>query len=171
MLGRRIMVMQLTVTVECVHSDLFVLLNVRFCRSNISRLYYNISPSLFTAPKLPNTIGKIDWEQMTSVQIKNLYRAIYSIKFPAAEWHGKPVKIREIELTHTSDNVSLNLSHLNRPGSIEYDKAQRCLHVYCSDGQFIRIKRLQVDGRKIIGAADFHAGYSKKLDPCDRYFT
>lgn len=127
--------------------------------------------SLFLAPKLTDSIGVVDWHKMSSIHIRNLYRALYSTKWITTHWHGKRIKIRGIDLTPTAGTGFRLLNDLKRPGGLVYDRIKKCIHVCCADGQFIRINSLQVDGRQPINAVDFNSGYMKKIDPCDRYFS
>lgn len=108
---------------------------------------------------------------MSSSYIQRLYRALYSKKWLIANWQGKRIKIREINLLPNHMDTGLRLNTLSKPGSLMYDRINKCIYVYCLDSKFIRIERLQVDNRRIINAADFNAGYIKKVKPCDRHFT
>lgn len=108
---------------------------------------------------------------MSSDYIGRLYRAVYSKKCLITNWHGKRIKIREINLSPNRMDTGLRLGTLTTPGSMMYDRINKCIYVYCSDSKFIRIERLQVDDRRIINAAGFNSGYIKKAKPSDRYFT
>lgn len=127
---------------------------------------------ILPAPKLAESIGVVDWHTMSSIHIRNLYRALFSAKWITTQWHGKRVRIREIDITSTPVDTGYRLlNEMKRPGGLVYDRLKKCIHVCCADGLFIRIKRLQVDNRAPINAPDFYGGYMKKVDACDRYFT
>lgn len=123
---------------------------------------------MFSAPKVPASMANIDWQTMTARYICNLYRALYSFKWLITYWHKRRVKIKELDLS--SDNKDeFNLGKL--PGSVEYDKANKCLLVYCADGKTIRIKQLALEGKSTMTAADFNNGFLKKVDTTQRFFT
>lgn len=117
-------------------------------------------------------MAHIDWHSQTARYICNLYRALYSFKWLTTDWHGRRVKIKEIDL-QSEENVECesNVSILS-PGRVEYDKSKTCLRVYCCDGSFIRVRRLGLEGKKSeMSAADFNNGFLKKVDRAQRYFT
>ncbi|XP_031633504.1 methionyl-tRNA formyltransferase, mitochondrial [Contarinia nasturtii] len=120
------------------------------------------------APKVPESMATINWQMMTAKYVCNLYRALYSFKWLTTCWQKRRVKIRDLDLT----NDGVNESNLDRsPGYVEYDKINKCLCVHCSDGHFISIKKLSVEGKPVMTAADFNNGFLKKVDPKQRYFT
>lgn len=122
----------------------------------------------FLAPKVPDTMAHIDWQVMTSKYICNLHRALYSFKWLTTHWNKRRVKIRELDL---SDQVAGEANTKKLPGCIEYDKVNKCLRVYCSDGHFIRIKQLILEGKPVMTAADFNNGFLKKVNLTQRFFT
>lgn len=110
----------------------------------------------------------IDWQTMTARYICNLYRALYSFKWLTTHWHKRRIKIKEIDISRDGEQ-EMKIGKL--PGSIEYDKENKCLRVYCSDGSFIKIKRLTPEGKVIMTAADFNNGFLKKVDRTQQFFT
>lgn len=113
-------------------------------------------------------MAHINWQVMTARHVCNLYRALYSFKWVTTFWHRRRVKIREIDL---SSDITEKPNSEKLSGCIEYDKANKCLRVYCSDGHFIRIKQLVLEGKSVMTAADFNNGFLKKVDPKERVFT
>lgn len=109
----------------------------------------------------------INWRTMTARYICNLYRALYSFKWLKTNWHERRVKIKEIDLSSDNEQVF----SLKVPGTVEYDKVNKCLRVYCSDGYIVRIKRLSLEGKSTMNAADFDNGFLKKVDITQRFFT
>lgn len=113
-------------------------------------------------------MAHINWQMMTARHVRNLYRALYSFKWVTTFWHKRRVKIRELDFS--SDNTEKpNPEKIS--GCIEFDRANKCLRVYCSDGHFIRINKLILEGKSMMTAADFNNGFLKKVDPTQRFFT
>lgn len=123
---------------------------------------------MISAPRIPDSMANVDWNKMTARHICNLYRALYSFKWLKTHWHERRVKIRELDLSAPSEPV-VSLKML--PGTVEYDKDNKCLIVYCSDGYTVRIKRLVLEGKSTMTAADFNNGFLKKVDITQRFFT
>lgn len=126
----------------------------------------------FLAPKVPEAMAHISWNEMSARYIQNLYRALYSFKWLSTTWHDRRIKIREIVIPD-DDEQSINTgseSKGNRPGSAEYDKATKTLHVQCIDGRSIQIKQLGIEGKRSMSAEDFNNGFLKKVDKNFRYF-
>lgn len=113
-------------------------------------------------------MAHINWQVMTARYVCNLYRALYSFKWVTTFWHKRRVKIRELDL---SSDITEKPNPKKLSGCIEYDKDNKCLRVYCSDGHFIRIKQLVLEGKSVMTAADFNNGFLKKVDPTQRFFT
>lgn len=129
--------------------------------------YINSRFHLTLAPRVPDSMAQINWTSMSARYVCNLYRALYSFKWLTTNWHKRRVKIKEIDL-HCSNEVRPD----KLPGYVEYDRINKCLHAYCSDGMAIRIKRLGLEGKKSeMTAADFNNGFLKKIDQTQRYFT
>lgn len=125
-------------------------------------------PCDISAPKVPESMAQINWHVMTARYVCNLYRALYSFKWLTTFWHKRRVKIKELDLFRdTTDQPKSD----KIAGCIEYDKSNKCLRVYCSDGHFIQIKQLVLEGRPAMTAADFNNGFLKKVDATQRFFT
>lgn len=83
-------------------------------------------------------------------------------------WHKRRVKIKELLI---SDAPVDEVIQPKRPGFIEYDKKHKYFRVHCVDGHCIYIKRLKIEGKREMTAAEFNSGFIKKVDPCDRFFS
>lgn len=105
---------------------------------------------------------------MTSIEIYNLYRSLYSLKPITTHWHSQIVKLLKIELEKSVPD-SGKPSAL--PGQIEYLKDEKCLRISCKDGGFIRIIQLGVEGKKLISAIEFINGFVKKKKINERFFS
>lgn len=124
------------------------------------------------APRVTDSMAHIDWHRQTAHYICNLYRALYSFKWLTTDWHGRRVKIKEIDLQSTPNVDKASAHVIMSPGRIEYDRSNKCLRVWCSDGSFIRVKKLGLEGKKSeMTALDFSNGFLKKVDRTQRYFV
>lgn len=111
---------------------------------------------------------EINWNEMSARKIFNLYRALYSFKYLKTKWHGLRVKFIEIE--ESSDNTNLSSPSIE-PGTVEYQKDQKCLRILCADQNYLLIRKIQIEGKKILTATDFNNGFLKKIPFVDRKFT
>lgn len=114
-------------------------------------------------------MAKINWQSMTARYVCNLYRALYSFKWITTYWQIRRVKFRELHLSSNIEKMACEPSKL--PGYVDYDYINKYLRVYCSDGKFICVKKLSVEGKTVMSAADFNNGFLKKVDQSRRYFT
>lgn len=122
----------------------------------------------FSAPKVPDSMADINWHVMTARHISNLYRALYSFKWLTTYWHKRRVKFRELSL---SSDDQFECEPAKTPGCVEYDKTNKYLRVYCSDGKLICVKQLSLEGKSVMTAADFNNGFLKKVDQTQRFFA
>lgn len=102
---------------------------------------------------------------MSSFDIYNLYRSIYSFKNILLQLDG----IGEIKITELSTfgkSADVDTAKL-KPGDFVFSKKQHRLLIYCVDDNFIEIKKLTlVDKKKVMTGVDLHNGYLKKLKFC-----
>lgn len=103
---------------------------------------------------------------MTSIEIYNLYRSLYSFKPITTHWHSQIIKLLKIEL-----EKSIPSNNEVKIGQIEYLKDEKCLRICCKDGRFIRIIQLGVEGKKLMSAIEFMNGFVKKKELNERYFS
>lgn len=83
-------------------------------------------------------------------------------------WHKHKVKIIEMQ---NCDNAAADTSpNAPKPGTIAYIRRENSLHVRCVDGSYVKILKLQLEGKKVFTARDFNNGYLKKANANERYF-
>lgn len=113
-------------------------------------------------------MAEVSWTSMTGRYIFNLYRALYSFKHLTTMWQRHKVKIIEMQ---NCDNAAADTSpNASSPGTITYNRRENSLHVRCVDGSYVKILKLQLEGRKVFTARDFNNGYLKKVDANERCF-
>ncbi|XP_023029566.2 methionyl-tRNA formyltransferase, mitochondrial [Leptinotarsa decemlineata] len=120
------------------------------------------------APKITPDFATIDWMNMQSSDVYNLYRALHGFLSPTTSWKGIPVKLHDIEECNES------ITHANEEpigvGYVKYDKRTKALRIICSNRTCISVGKISVFGKKVMSASDFNNGYLKKVFPSDRYF-
>ena len=94
--------------------------------------------------------GQIDW-QKSSTEIYNQYRALAPWPGVWSVWQGKRVKFLEIE----------PLGDRLPPGAVRAKDGT--LLVGCAGGS-VEIKKIQLEGKKAMSAADFIHGYGEELE-------
>lgn len=107
------------------------------------------------APKIDHEFCKIHWNSMTSTQVYDLYRSLYSFKHIITTFRKEPVKILElIRPTDTQNDPQL-------PGFVRFCWKTKRLLVRCSDQKDVEVVRLSI-GKKVMSAADFNNGFLRK---------
>lgn len=104
---------------------------------------------------------------MTSTDVYNLYRALYSFKPLETTYRGERVKM--FELCKAVDFQPAPEVADAEPGSISYCKAAKTLFVKCQDSCFVGVKKLSI-GKKKMSAADFHNGFLSKVESSEKIF-
>lgn len=102
---------------------------------------------------------------MTSVEIFNLYRSLYSFRNITTSFNNDPVKLIGIAKVSETEGIE------NRqPGHVVFSKKSKQLLVKCADASYLEIRQLSFGKKKAMSAADFNNGFLKKLKECDRRF-
>lgn len=105
---------------------------------------------------------------MSSKEVFNLYRSIYSFKNILTTFGNEPVRLVEIAKTgeiNPYDHRSL------QPGQLAFCKKTKKLLVKCCDDQLLEIKQLSIRGRKkVMSPADFNNGFLKKCEDLEKRF-
>lgn len=117
------------------------------------------------APKIEEEFTHVRWNEMTSQQVFDLYRSLYSFKFITTFWHNEKIKIKELKIL---ENESVKID--TKPGTIKYCREKRCLEITCSDGIAVQVYSLGIGKKSKISAHDFNNGFLKKKPPEERFF-
>lgn len=102
---------------------------------------------------------------MTSIQIYNLYRALYSYRHVTAHWHGQLIKFVDVEPIIECETIDKT-----RAGNVCYSKKNKSLIIVCRDSSLLSVKTLQVEGKKTISALDFNNGFIRKRQKHEHFF-
>lgn len=114
------------------------------------------------APKITPDIYEINWNNLTSLEVYNRYRALYGFKALTSKFQQKSIELLDISLPQeisAGDSFKSDSS----PGSLVYHYKRKCLRVQCANHTFIEVHRLRVEGKKAMSAMDFNNGFLKKL--------
>lgn len=106
---------------------------------------------------------------MTSKEIYNRYRALYSFLQLNTTWHNSSVKFIEMSINNNQEKVIIG-NPFYLPGFVEFSKNEKCLKVLCKDGYYLNISKIKVEGKKVMSAIDFNNGFLKKCPKDQRYF-
>jgi methionyl-tRNA formyltransferase len=102
---------------------------------------------------------------MSSTEIFNLYRSIYSFKHMQTTFKNEPVKI--IEVSRAPDDLQ---DTSNSPGHLTFCRRTKKLLVECADGKLLEIRQISIGKKKVMSAVDFNNGFLKKCTESERCF-
>lgn len=120
----------------------------------------------FLAPRIKSDFAHVQWNEMNSVRVYNLARALKGLYPLQTSWNGITVKLLDV-VRPTESDIDRNY----KPGFVKYDKIEKLLKVLCADSKWICVKSVRVAGKSIMSAMDFNNGYINKEDIHRRYFT
>ncbi len=106
------------------------------------------------APKIFKEHCEIDWN-LPAQQVYNFIRGLSPYPAARTSLHGQVMKLFGVELV---EGGTVELA-----GSLKTDSQTQELWVACKDG-WLKIKRLQLAGKKQMASADFLRGYKGELD-------
>lgn len=124
----------------------------------------------FPAPKIDQKFCEVRWDAMTSTEVFNLYRSIFSFKNIVTSFKDEPVKLFELARTADTPTDQHQLSDYPPlpPGGLFFCKQTRKLFVRCCDEKFLEIKQLSIGKKKAMSAIDFNNGFLKKCPENER---
>ena len=114
------------------------------------------------APMLTKEMAKIDWEQKTAQEIKNLVRGLNPIMGAYAYFHKKKIKFWQVEVAKT---IPINLQspiETMKNGTIVVSNAKEGLYIKTKDG-FLRVLEIQGENAKRMPIQDFLRGNPIKV--------
>lgn len=116
------------------------------------------------APKVLPSLAEVHWHSMTSLEIYNLYRALYGFKPLSTRFNDISVKLIELKIGPNLTNCGRN------PGSIEIIKNSKFFRVWCKGSGSIDIYKVKPEGKRTMTAAEFVNGFFKKCEPNSLFF-
>lgn len=118
------------------------------------------------APKISKEFCKARWNEMSSEEVFNLYRSIYSFKNITTSFKGEPVKLYEVARSLNFQPDILN----SQPGQAVFCRVLKKLFVKCADENYVEIKQLSIGRKKAMSAISFNNGFLSKCDELERIF-
>lgn len=105
---------------------------------------------------------------MSSQDIYTRYRALFTFKVLTSKFNTKSIELLDIRLPPSL--LKSPFEEESPPGSVEYHKERKCLHVKCAHNTFVEVFQLRIVGKKVMNAIDFNNGFLKKLPKTKREF-
>ncbi|MFH1671603.1 MAG: methionyl-tRNA formyltransferase [Candidatus Portnoybacteria bacterium] len=101
---------------------------------------------------LKREYGQIDWKEPAK-NIERKVRAFTSWPGTYSIWNEKKIKIIKVRIMNNPNNVTY-------PTGKVLVVPQNEIGIQCGDGNFLVVEKLQLEGKKEIGAEDFLRGHS-----------
>lgn len=125
-------------------------------------------PENFTiAPMLDKNMAKIDWENKSAVEIKNLVRGLNPIMGAFSYLNGKKIKFWKVENLNTDEIINIDKEFTEfkdnikkvQPGTIIYSDSKKGLYIKAING-IISVIEIQGENAKKMNIKDFLRGNS-----------
>ena len=104
------------------------------------------------APMLDKKMAKIDWNNMDSMQIKNLVRGLNPIMGAYSLYNEKKIKFWKVEIKNN------NIDDKSEAGTILYSDEKEGLYIKSSDNKMISVLEIQAENSKKMQIKDFLRG-------------
>ncbi len=109
------------------------------------------------APMLDKSIAKIDWENKTAREIKNLVRGLNPIMGAYSFLNGKKIKFWKVNVLNNNDiNIEENKDNLEN-GTVLISDAKQGLYIEAKEG-IIKVLEIQGENAKKMDIASFLRG-------------
>ena len=109
-----------------------------------------------TAPMLDKTMAKINWEEQTTEQIKNLVRGLNPIMGAYAILNDKKYKFWEVDTVEQREIIAENIESL-RNGTVIVSDSRDGLFIKTKDG-ILKVLEIQGENAKKMNIQDFLRG-------------
>ncbi|XP_055677031.1 methionyl-tRNA formyltransferase, mitochondrial [Lutzomyia longipalpis] len=114
------------------------------------------------APKVDKRPEPVRWDELTSTEIFNHFRAFFSFKHLMTNWQEITFKLLSISTREITSSDQLSVLKDKSPGSFVFHKQERCFIVKCSQDTYLNILSIGIEGRKAMSALDFYNGFIRK---------
>ena len=108
------------------------------------------------APMLEKEMSKIDWNNKTAIEIKNLVRGLDPIMGTYSYLDGKKIKIWKVDVYTNQDNSNYE------NGTVIKSDSKEGLHIKAKDG-IIKVLEIQGENAKRMSIQDFLRGNKIKI--------
>lgn len=144
------------------------------CVENLNR-YYDCLKSqddgeATYAPKIMPHFADIRWSEMSSGEVYDRFRALYSYKPLTTRLGSDLVKIFRVRCDEKGEPDQTGEQFVH--GQIRFCRKSKRLRVRCGgDGKFVTLEQLSIGGKKVMSGQEFYNGFLSKLDPLRRVFS
>lgn len=152
--------------------DILAQIGAKLLVETLNKIENNTAPRRkqgknYTVTKmLDKSMSKIDWENVTAIQIKNLTRGLNPIMGTYAMLNGKKIKFWKVDAISIDEFISRytdfklykqRLENEVAPGTIIYIDYKEAIYVKAKDG-IIKINEIQAENAKRMSTIDFLRG-------------
>lgn len=152
--------------------DILAQIGAKLLVETLNKIENNTAPRRkqgknYTVTKmLDKSMSKIDWENVTAIQIKNLTRGLNPIMGTYAMLNGKKIKFWKVDAISIDEFISRytdfklykqRLENEVAPGTIIYIDYKEAIYVKVKDG-IIKINEIQAENAKRMSTIDFLRG-------------
>ncbi len=108
------------------------------------------------APMLNKDMAKIDWENKSAIEVKNLVRGLNPIMGAYTFWNGKKIKFWKVDIAKGNEIIADNLEIL-RNGTVIVSNPKDGLYIKTKKG-IIKVLEIQGENAKRMSIGDFLRG-------------
>lgn len=108
------------------------------------------------APMLNKDMAKIDWENKSAIEIKNLVRGLNPIMGAYTFWNGKKIKFWKVDIAKENEIMVDNLETLKN-GTVVVSNPKDGLYIKTKEG-IIKVLEIQGENAKRMPIGDFLRG-------------
>ena len=108
------------------------------------------------APMLNKYMAKIDWENKSAIEVKNLVRGLNPIMGAYTFWHGKKIKFWKVDIAKENEIMVDNLETLKN-GTVVVSNPKDGLYIKTKKG-IIKVLEIQGENAKRMPIGDFLRG-------------
>ena len=108
------------------------------------------------APMLNKDMAKIDWENKSAIEVKNLVRGLNPIMGAYTFWNGKKIKFWKVDIAKGNEIIADNLEIL-RNGTVIVSNPKDGLYIKTKKG-IIKVLEIQGENAKRMPIGDFLRG-------------
>lgn len=108
------------------------------------------------APMLNKEMAKIDWENKSAIEVKNLVRGLNPIMGAYTFWNGKKIKFWKVDIAKGNEIIADNLEIL-RNGTVIVSNPKDGLYIKTKKG-IIKVLEIQGENAKRMPIGDFLRG-------------
>ncbi|EJU02182.1 Formyltransferase [Dacryopinax primogenitus] len=114
------------------------------------------------APKITDSLSKVNWNTMTATQVSRIWRAIGHAHPPKSTFLSKNGQYKTFRMIGVQE-VQNPVADLKKPGSATFVKKTAMYHVRCAEGTEIGFKIAHTEGAAMAGVKQWRNGLPKAV--------